>query len=191
MQTSENINELAAALSKAQGEIEGAVRGNTNPAFRSKYADLSSVWQAIREPFAKHGLCVVQGLETTESGVSCTTKLIHSSGQWIESTLIIPVDKHNAHGHGSAATYARRFSLSAMAGIAPVDDDGNAASMPTEAPKPAQVPPKLLADAQASAEAGTASYKAFYSMLTAQQRGQLAPKHEEFKKIAAAVKEAA
>jgi hypothetical protein len=127
MNHSEQINELAAALSKAQGEIEGAIRDSTNPHFRAKYADLSSVWAGIRAPFAKHGLSVVQGLSSTDAGVSCETLLAHSSGQWISSTLTVPADKQNAHGYGSAATYARRFGLQAIAGIAPIDDDGNAA----------------------------------------------------------------
>ena len=127
MERSESINELALALSKAQGEITGAIRDSTNPHFRSKYADLSSVWEAIRAPFSKHGLGIVQGLSSVDGGVSCETLLTHSSGQWISSSLTIPADKLNAHGYGSAATYARRFGLQAIAGIAPIDDDGNAA----------------------------------------------------------------
>ena len=127
MNSSEQINELATALAKAQGEITGAIRDSTNPHFRSKYADLSSVWEAIRLPFSRHGLSVVQGLASAEGGVSCETRLLHTSGQWIASTLTIPADKLNAHGYGSACTYARRFGLQAMAGIAPIDDDGNAA----------------------------------------------------------------
>jgi hypothetical protein len=128
MQRSEQINEIAAALSKAQGLIQGAVKGNVNPHFRSKYADLASVWDAIREPFSVNGLSVVQGLTSGDSCIHCETLLMHVSGQWISETLSIPADKNNAHGFGSAATYARRFGLQAIAGIAPVDDDGNAAS---------------------------------------------------------------
>ena len=132
MQRSEQINELAAALSKAQGEIEGAIRGNTNPHFRSKYADLSSVWDAIRIPFTKQGLSFVQGLSSVDGGVCCETMLMHSSCQWISCSLTVPADKANAHGYGSAATYARRFGLQAFAGVAPIDDDGNAAGTRTK-----------------------------------------------------------
>jgi len=127
MERSEQINELAAALAKAQGAMGGAVKGNINPAFRSKYADLASCWDAIREPFSANGLSVTQCLSSVEGGVNCMTMLMHTSGQWIASDLSIPVDKTNAHGYGSAATYSRRFSLQAMCGISPVDDDANAA----------------------------------------------------------------
>ncbi len=127
MRTSEQINELADALAKAQGAIEGAIKGNVNPAFRSKYADLGAVWDAIREPLSAAGIAVVQGLESSAEGVICTTKLVHKSGQWIESVFAVPVGKKDAQGYGSAATYCRRYSLMAMVGIAPVDDDGNEA----------------------------------------------------------------
>jgi len=126
------------------------------------------------------------------------TLLVHSSGQYMELAPVhIPPTDGSPQALGSILTYCSRYSYKTALNLATDDDDdgGAAAGHETqtlkEPPKPAQVPPKLLADAQASAEAGTASYKAFYSMLTAQQRGQLAPKHEEFKKIAAAVKEAA
>jgi hypothetical protein len=184
MNHSEQINELAAALSKAQGEITGAVRDSTNPHFRSKYADLSSVWEGIRGPFTKHGLSVVQGLSSTDAGVCCETRILHSSGQWIGSELTIPCDKNNAHGYGSASTYARRFGLQAIAGIAPIDDDGNAAV--ASAPEPPKTPTELLEKATAEAAKGTAHYKVFYSMLKSDARAQLMPEHENLKKLAAA-----
>ena len=128
MNRSESINELAAALSKAQGEIEGAVKDKNNPAFRSKYADLGAVWDAVRGPLAKNGLSIIQSPSRTETGVEVETTLMHSSGQWMSSSLAIPAFKQDAHGIGSATTYARRFALSAFCGVAPVDDDGNAAT---------------------------------------------------------------
>lgn len=128
MNRSEQINEISAALAKAQAKIEGAVKGHINPAFRSKYADLGAVWDAIREPLTSNGLAVVQQLTTDEAGISCTTLLTHASGQWIEfAPLTVPLAKRDGHGVGSAATYCRRYSLQAVAGIAPIDDDGNAA----------------------------------------------------------------
>jgi hypothetical protein len=128
MERSEQINELATALSKAQGMMEGAIKDSRNPHFNSKYADLASCWDAIRGPLSSNGLSVVQFLSSVDGGVSCQTMLMHSSGQWMSSDFFIPVDKTNAHGYGSAATYSRRFSLQAICGIAPVDDDGNAAA---------------------------------------------------------------
>jgi len=128
MNRSENINELAAAMAKAQGEIEGAVKDKSNPAFRSKYADLGAVWDAVREPLAKNGLSIIQLPRRSDNGIEVETMLMHSSGQWLSNTLGMPTAKPDAHGVGSAITYARRFSLSAFCGVAPVDDDGNAAA---------------------------------------------------------------
>lgn len=128
MNKSEQINELAAAMAKAQGDIEGAVKDKSNPAFRSKYADLGAVWDAVRAPLAKNGLAVVQFPRRVENGIEVETILMHASGQWLSETLAFPVSKPDAHGHGSAITYARRFALSAVCGVAPVDDDGNAAT---------------------------------------------------------------
>jgi len=142
MITSEQMNELAAALAKAQGQIQAASRDNENPHFRSRYADLASVWNACRVALSLNGLAVVQGPALADRGVSVTTRLLHSSGQWAESTLILPMDKATAQGAGSAITYARRYALAAMVGVAPDDDDdGNAASQPAQqqqrpAPKP-------------------------------------------------------
>lgn len=131
MQRSEQINELAAALCKAQGEMEGASKDKENPHFRSKYADLGAVWDAIREPLAKNGLSVTQWMRSAGSdgahAVEVETMLMHASGQWISDTFAVPVSKIDAQGYGSAATYSRRYSLMAAVGIAPVDDDANAA----------------------------------------------------------------
>jgi len=142
MQTSEQVNELAAALAKTQGQIQGAVKDSTNPAFKSRYADLASVWDACRVALSLNGLAVVQGPALADRGVSVTTRLLHSSGQWAESTLILPMDKATAQGAGSAITYARRYALAAMVGVAPDDDDdGNAASQqPAQQQRPAPKP---------------------------------------------------
>ena len=128
MNRSEAINELAASLAKAQGEIEGASKDKKNSHFNSSYADLGAVWDAIREPLTKHGLSVVQMPHRTDNGIDVETTIFHTSGQWISSTLGMPVSKPDAHGFGSAITYARRFALMAAVGVAPVDDDGNAAT---------------------------------------------------------------
>lgn len=151
MNRSEQVNELATALAKAQGQMEGAKKDSDNPFFRSKYADLASVVDAIRGPFAEHGLSYVQ-LPTEREGeaVAVETVLLHASGQWISSLTVVPVSKADAQGYGSAMTYARRYGLQAMAGVAPEDDDGNAAA----AAKPPRIQqrPGVVAPAQAERE---------------------------------------
>jgi hypothetical protein len=126
--TSEQINELTTALAKAQGEITGALKESANPFFKSKYADLASCWDACRGPLSKNSLAVFQAAETTTDGLVLTTTLAHGSGQWMRSTLGVNPKDDSPQSMGSALTYARRYALTAMVGIAQVDDDGNAAS---------------------------------------------------------------
>lgn len=128
MNHSEQINELAEALAKAQGQIEGAKKDSANPFFKSKYADLASVWEACRVQLSSNGLSVTQCPEESENGIAIETMLLHSSGQWIKSRYTMPVSKLDAQAVGSAITYARRYALSAIIGIAPEDDDGNSAA---------------------------------------------------------------
>lgn len=125
MQT-ESIDKLAAALAKAQGEIGGATKGALNPHFKSKYADLASVVDAIREPFAKNGLAMHQAYRSSDGTLHIVTRIIHNSGQWIEDDGVpLLLSKQDMQGLGSASTYARRYGLMAAAGVAPEDDDGN------------------------------------------------------------------
>ena len=126
---SESINEIAKALALVQGMIKGAKKDTDNPYFKSKYADLASVWEAIREALAKNEISVIQPtLPSEKEEILLETVLMHSSGQWVSSITQIPVTKVDAQGYGSALTYARRYGLSAMVGVAPEDDDGNAAA---------------------------------------------------------------
>lgn len=125
---SEEINELAGALAKAQGKITGALKDSANPFFKSKYADLASVWDACRSALSENGLAVVQQTEADESGVMVITTLAHSSGQWMRSSLRLQPKDASPQGIGSAITYGRRYALAAAVGVAQVDDDGNAAS---------------------------------------------------------------
>lgn len=128
MKMSEKINELATALGKAQGEMKGASKDSANPFFKSKYADLASVWEAIRAPFSKNGLAISQVTSEDEKGLVLTTLLLHSSGEWISGEIRInPVDQ-KPQTLGSAISYMRRYALSAMAGVYAEDDDGNLAS---------------------------------------------------------------
>ena len=128
MYQSEQINELASALSKAQGEITPAIKDSTNPFFKSKYADLASIWDACKTALSKHGLAVLQTMDYRENQMVLITTLAHASGQWVRSTLPILPTKNDAQGIGSAITYMRRYSLAAIVGVTTdEDDDGNAA----------------------------------------------------------------
>jgi len=129
MVRSETINELATALAKAQGQIIDAKKDSANPFFHSKYADLASVWEACRKTLSENGLSIVQGFEEINGKRYLETILLHSSGQSIRSYLELTLKEETMQALGSAITYARRYSLSAIVGIAPDDDDdGNEAS---------------------------------------------------------------
>lgn len=132
--TSDEIKDLAAAMAKAQTTIEGAIKDANNPHFKSKYADLANVWAAWQKCGPANGLAVMQFPgECVDGRLHMTTLITHQSGQWVRSELSIPLGKVDAQGYGSATTYARRYALSAAVGIAPEDDDGNAASKPNGA----------------------------------------------------------
>lgn len=128
MQRSEDITELAKALAKAQAKIKHASKDNVNPAFKSRYADLASVFDAIKEPFAENGLCLLQPLSNEDDKVKCTTIVLHVSGQFISSNMTMKPTQATPQAMGSAATYLRRYMAMAIAGVAPDDDDGNEAS---------------------------------------------------------------
>jgi hypothetical protein len=134
---SAEIKSIALALHKAQGKIKAALKDSTNPHFRSKYADLSSVVEAVKAPLHSEGIVFLQGIEDAENGVAVETMLLHVSGEWISSTLKIPATKQDAQGYGSAITYGRRYGLQSMCGVPAEDDDGNAAT--ASAPKPLSV----------------------------------------------------
>lgn len=140
MNTSEQINEIAAALAKAQAAMKPAVKDANNPAFKSKYADLTSVWEACRGPLSANGIAALQDVTMLDGKVAVTTRLVHSSGQWLEfGPLPVPSAKADAHGVGSATSYARRYALSAAVGIVADDDDGNGAvghQAPVQAARP-------------------------------------------------------
>ena len=135
---SPTIGKLIMALAKAQGLIKAAPKDTTNTYFKSKYADLASVWEACREPLAKNGLAVIQRPNPTNGDtISLTTILAHESGEWIRGTLIMRPVKNDPQGLGSCLTYARRYALSAMVGIcSEEDDDGNAGSGKSHAQGP-------------------------------------------------------
>lgn len=137
---SESIHELATALAKAQQEIKSAIRDNSNPFYKSKYADLHSVWLACREALNKNGLSVVQTLSADSLLI---TDLLHTSGQWISGACPLINTKQDMQGLGSAITYARRYSLAAICGVATEDDDAQAA---VEKPHDAAWKPNVFSD---------------------------------------------
>jgi hypothetical protein len=124
-----DIKSIASALAAAQMDMGKALKQSNNPHFRSKYADLGSVMDACLEPLNKHGIAVIQPTGEDEHGRHVKTILIHGeSGGTLECTVPLIAQKNDMQGYGSAVTYARRYGLMTMAGIAPEDDDGNAAS---------------------------------------------------------------
>jgi hypothetical protein len=128
---SDSIAAIAPALVKAQAEIKAALKDATNPHFKSKYADLSSVVEAVKAPLLKNGIAFLQGIHDAVDGVAVETMLLHTSGEWISSTLRLPATKQDAQGYGSAITYGRRYGLQAICGVPAEDDDGNAAAAST------------------------------------------------------------
>jgi hypothetical protein len=122
--------ELYTALSNAQGKIENAKKTSLNPHFKSKYTDLAAVWDACREAMTSEGLAVVQlPCEAPPGQVGLLTIITHKSGQSLQEKFFMPVAQaNNPQAVGSALTYAKRYALLGAAGIAPEDDDGNAAS---------------------------------------------------------------
>ena len=142
MRTSEKTDKLSNALSAAQGVIAFAKKESANPFFKASYADLASVIEAVRKPLADNKLAVIQGCVVDGSVILLTTRL-SCEEQWIESDTPILCSKPNdPQALGSAITYARRYSLSAMLGVAADDDDGEAAmtrdSKPSAHPAPAK-----------------------------------------------------
>ena len=132
MNQSEQINELAAALAKAQSQITGALKDSKNPFFKSSYADLASCWDACRKQLTENGLSVIQTTDieqtgTAEAVVVVRTTLAHQSGQWIAGILPVKAKDDGPQAQGSGITYARRYALAAIVGLAQIDDDAEAA----------------------------------------------------------------
>ncbi len=157
MAKSEQINELAAALSQAQGEMQAAVKDKINPFFKSSYADLGSVWDAARPVLSKHGLCVMQTTEfvSERNQIMMVTTLAHTSGQWMTSELPLNPSKNDSQGIGAAITYLRRYSLSAIVGVVCDDDDDGETAVgrgKTQQNNQSTPPAPLQQEKQATAE---------------------------------------
>ncbi len=171
MQKSETINELAAALAKAQGQIQDAKKDSDNPFLHSKYADLAAIWGACRKPLSDNGLAVVQTISIEDGKRVLESTLFHSSGQWLSSILDLMPKEETSQAVGSAISYMRRYALAALVGVCAADDDGEAsmargqvakpivqkpAPQPTSTPQTANKPPtsKPTSESQASAAQG-------------------------------------
>lgn len=129
MNRSDSIANLAAALAKAQGKLKNPHFDSTNPHFKSKFASLAAVREAVIPVLSQHGLSLSQWPISNGNYSGCITHLAHESGEWLEESFLIPVDKGNAHGYASAVTYAKRISMQSVAAVVgDEDDDGNAAA---------------------------------------------------------------
>ncbi len=139
MKTSELINEIAAALAKAQGEMKNPLKDSDNPFFKSKYADLAANIDAARPALAKHAIACVQTPYSVDGAIGVITRLVHASGQWIESDTLSAMPKDSGpQAVGTCVTYLRRYQYAPMVGLAAEDDDGNASSVAAHKPEPVQ-----------------------------------------------------
>ena len=135
MKTSNEINELAAAMAIAQGQMGAAYKNSSNPHFKSSFADLASIGDVIKQPLSDNGLSVVQFPINNEQGVAITTRVMHKSGQWIEESFGIKPVKAGPQEYGSLISYFRRYALAAIFAIPQTDDDANSIQLATEAPQ--------------------------------------------------------
>jgi len=196
MHCTASIANLAAALAVAQGQIDAASKGSVNPYFKSKYADLNALREAIREPLAANGLSIMQFAATQGDCVSVETVLAHSSGEYVSNTLALPVGrKFDKEGNplpldvqsiGSAITYARRYALSAILSLAADDDDGNAAVGSAPPRQPKSSPTALMRPGREAAEKGTEELRKWWDSLHENDRSSLAPEDRKILKGIAA-----
>ena len=170
------FNKVAAALVKAQKEFGPALKSSTNPHFKNRYADLAACVEAVVEALNNNGIALTQRVSSYDNGVIVETVFIHESGEVINcGQLQVPATKQDAQGYGSALTYARRYSLMAACGIAPEDDDGNAASKrPTASVPTPDITDHLSAiEASASSDDLAKAYSAAYEACQGNQSLQL------------------
>ena len=175
MRTSDSITKISAALAKALPEIQNATKDATNPHFRSDYATLQAVLATTKPVLADHGLVAIQGPGWDGQHCILTTRILHESGEWIETVAGTPVSKQDPQGVGSAITYLRRYSLAAMAGIGQEDDDGNAASERRDANGNPNKPAKKTTDETCPSCAG-----ALYDNRAKKASGEFSPKSPDY-----------
>ena len=157
------MKQIAAALVKAQRAFGPALKDKNNPHFKSKYADLGACIDAVQEALNANGIALLQQTREDATGVTVETVLLHESGEsWTSGPLHVPAAKQDPQGYGSALTYARRYSLMAACGIAPEDDDGNAASQPRRPANEPSAKTDPAAEIRAGIKRGDASGAASY-----------------------------
>lgn len=131
------MKQIAQALVKSQKQFGPALKTSSNPHFKSRYADLAACVEAVVDALNDNGIALIQQTHECDDGVIVETVFVHESGEtYSAGKLHVPAAKQDPQGYGSALTYARRYSLMAACGIAPEDDDGNAATRPTIDPAP-------------------------------------------------------
>jgi len=155
------MDKIAAALVKAQRAFAPALKSSTNPHFKSKYADLAACVEAVIDALNSNGIALIQKQHPNETGVSVETVFVHESGETLSAGILsVPAAKHDPQGYGSALTYARRYSLMAACGIAPEDDDANAASKPRTPAKVVDPADEIRAGIKRGDASGAATYLA-------------------------------
>jgi hypothetical protein len=177
------MNKIAAALVKAQKSFAPALKTNTNPHFRSKYVGLDGCVEAVIDALNDNGIYLMQSNHESGDGVTVETVFIHESGETVSAgKLHVPASKLDAQGFGSALTYARRYSLMAACGIAPEDDDGNAASKrgtyPAQDARPVSIQNTEAPKPQFTQEQITAIQVAVDSAIDAFTAGNVAASHD-------------
>jgi len=167
----EENKDLITSLIKFQASLKTVAFDKQNPHFRNKYATLTSIWESIKKPLTDNNLAVTQTLSDFEGDVILTTVLLHSSGQSISSKMKLLLVKNDMQSMGSALTYARRYSISALLGIvSDEDDDGNEAS---EAPKkPVRKAVATSQEAQSKAAAVPSSDLGNYMIKLGKNKGK-------------------
>jgi hypothetical protein len=146
MKHSDSITKIIPALLKAQLDIKNVIRQAENKHFGSKFADLTTILDAIKSPLNANGIVLLQPISSSPEGVTVETMLIHESGEWLSECMFMPVNTSNPHHFGSACSYTRRYSLQSFVALPSEDDDGNKAA-DTEQPSsdfPAPGPPRNM-----------------------------------------------
>lgn len=143
MKTSESVKEILPALLSVTDSMQ-AEKDGKNPHFRSDYMTLDGILNTVKPILKNVGIVILQSIDDDSGLIRCTTRLIHTSGEYVECDSIVHADKMTPQGYGSAITYARRYSITTALGIAEADDDGNAAEV-ASAPKKSVSKPKPTA----------------------------------------------
>jgi hypothetical protein len=169
IETSQEIKNIASALSKAQASMGGALKDASNPFFNSSYADLESVTEAIRKPATENGLAWTQGGGCTAEGVvSVTTLVLHTSGEWIKSEVSSKPKDLGPQAVGSCITYNRRYGLQSIFGLWTTEDDGNAAEG-KRAPEP-KLDETIKTELEVAAKNGIEAFREYWKGMDKETR---------------------